>query len=81
MGFIFPDNSFRGSNHSCNLWNFYASFPNYDYDEIFGTKNHGLKVCQFFHLPFFLICFTIPYVLTGIFLGPEFPSIIGGQLG
>ncbi|MEX0959296.1 MAG: L-lactate permease [Burkholderiales bacterium] len=25
--------------------------------------------------------FTIPYVLAGVFLGPEFPSIIGGLLG
>ena len=25
--------------------------------------------------------FTIPYVITGIFLGPEFPSIIGGLVG
>ncbi|REL36748.1 L-lactate permease [Thalassotalea euphylliae] len=32
-------------------------------------------------LPFALfagIAFTIPYALTGIFLGPEFPSLIGG---
>ena len=32
-------------------------------------------------LPFALfagVAFTIPYVLTGIFLGPEFPSLIGG---
>ena len=42
----------------------------------------GLKAYQFFHLPFFLrYSFTIPYVLTGIFLGPEFPSIIGGLTG
>ena len=27
------------------------------------------------------LSFTIPYVLTGVFLGPEFPSIIGGLLG
>jgi lactate permease len=35
-------------------------------------------------LPFALLsgfAFTIPYALTGIFLGPEFPSLIGGLFG
>jgi lactate permease len=35
-------------------------------------------------IPFALftgISFTIPYVLTGIFLGPEFPSIVGALVG
>ncbi|MGP8305812.1 L-lactate permease [Vibrio sp. YIC-376] len=35
-------------------------------------------------LPFALfagISFTVPYALTGIFLGPEFPSLIGGLVG
>ncbi|GAD90857.1 L-lactate transporter [Vibrio halioticoli NBRC 102217] len=35
-------------------------------------------------LPFALfagISFTIPYALTGVFLGPEFPSLIGGMIG
>lgn len=35
-------------------------------------------------LPFALfagISFTIPYALTGIFLGPEFPSLAGGLIG
>jgi len=27
------------------------------------------------------LCFVVPYVLVAIFLGPEFPSIIGGLLG
>lgn len=27
------------------------------------------------------LCFVVPYVLAAIFLGPEFPSIIGGLLG
>lgn len=27
------------------------------------------------------LCFTIPYMLTGIFLGPEFPSLIGSLVG
>ncbi len=35
-------------------------------------------------LPFALFsafAFTIPYMLAGVFLGPEFPSILGGLLG
>ena len=35
-------------------------------------------------LPFALLgglAFTIPYVLTGVFLGPEFPSLIGALVG
>ncbi len=35
-------------------------------------------------LPFALfggLAFTIPYVLTGIFLGPEFPTLLGGIVG
>ena len=35
-------------------------------------------------LPFALlggVAFTIPYMLTGIFLGPEFPSMLGGLVG
>ncbi|MHA2939685.1 L-lactate permease [Vibrio sp. RC27] len=35
-------------------------------------------------LPFAIfagLAFTIPYALTGVFLGPEFPSLIGGMLG
>lgn len=38
----------------------------------------GLEV-----LPFALfagVAFTIPYALTGIFLGPEFPSLLGGMI-
>jgi lactate permease len=27
------------------------------------------------------LAFTIPYLLTGIFLGPEFPSMLGGLIG
>lgn len=27
------------------------------------------------------LAFTIPYALTGVFLGPEFPSILGGLVG
>jgi len=35
-------------------------------------------------LPFALfggLAFTIPYVLTGVFLGPEFPSLLGSLIG
>jgi lactate permease len=35
-------------------------------------------------LPFALFsafAFTIPYALAGIFLGPEFPSLLGGLIG
>lgn len=35
-------------------------------------------------LPFSLfvgLCFTIPYTLTGVFLGPEFPALVGSLLG
>ncbi|CAM2917162.1 L-lactate permease [Vibrio rarus] len=27
------------------------------------------------------LAFTLPYALTGVFLGPEFPSLIGGMIG
>jgi len=27
------------------------------------------------------LAFTLPYALTGIFLGPEFPSLIGALVG
>lgn len=48
----------------------------------FGAKRkwtEGLSI-----LPFALfagLCFTIPYTLTGVFLGPEFPTLIGSLLG
>lgn len=35
-------------------------------------------------LPFALfagLAFTVPYAITGIFLGPEFPSLLGGLIG
>jgi lactate permease len=48
----------------------------------FGPKRkwtEGLSI-----LPFALfagLCFTVPYTLVGIFLGPEFPSLVGSLLG
>lgn len=48
----------------------------------FGPKRKwtdGLSI-----LPFALfagLCFTVPYTLTGVFLGPEFPTLIGSLLG
>jgi lactate permease len=48
----------------------------------FGQKRKwtdGLSI-----LPFALfsgLCFTIPYTLTGIFFGPEFPTLVGSLLG
>ncbi len=39
----------------------------------------GFKVFPF--AIFAAFSFTIPYVLSALFLGPEFPSIIGGLLG
>lgn len=48
----------------------------------FGKKRkwtEGISI-----LPFALfsgLCFTIPYTLTGVFLGPEFPTLVGSLLG
>lgn len=48
----------------------------------FGPKRKwtdGLSI-----MPFALfagLCFTVPYTLTGVFLGPEFPTLIGSLLG
>ena len=39
----------------------------------------GLSIFPF--AIFAALSFTIPYAFTGIFLGPEFPSIIGGLFG
>lgn len=44
-----------------------------------GSWKEGLSI-----LPFALfggLAFTIPYALTGLFLGPEFPSLIGSLIG
>ena len=39
----------------------------------------GLEVLPF--AVFAGLAFTLPYALTGIFLGPEFPSLLGGLIG
>ena len=39
----------------------------------------GLKVWKF--ALFSGLAFTLPYLLTGIFLGPEFPSLLGALMG
>lgn len=48
----------------------------------FGEKKswtEGLKIWKF--ALFAAVCMTVPYVVTAVFLGPEFPSIIGGLIG
>jgi lactate permease len=48
----------------------------------FGTEKSWKA--GFAVLPFAIfagLAFTIPYALTGIFLGPEFPSLAGGLIG
>ena len=48
----------------------------------FGKKKSWKEGLAIF--PFALfggLAFTIPYVLTGIFLGPEFPSLLGSLVG
>ncbi len=48
----------------------------------FGRNNswtEGLSIMPF--AIFGGLAFTIPYVLTGVFLGPEFPSLLGGLVG
>jgi lactate permease len=51
------------------------------------TRFHGRSRSWtegFAALPFALfggLAFTVPYTLTGVFLGPEFPSLLGGLAG
>lgn len=39
----------------------------------------GLEVAPF--AIFTAVCFVVPYMMAGVFLGPEFPSMIGGMVG
>jgi lactate permease len=48
----------------------------------FGEKKSWTEGLSIF--PFALLgglAFTVPYVLTGVFLGPEFPSLLGAPVG
>ena len=48
---------------------------------IFGDKNwKSFREMIPFSL-FAGVCFTVPYFLTAIYFGPEFPSLIGGIIG
>jgi len=48
----------------------------------FGQKRSWKEGLSIFPFALFAgLCFTIPYTLTGLFLGPEFPSLLGSLLG
>ena len=48
----------------------------------FGKKKSWTEGLSIFPFAIFsALSFTIPYLFSGIFLGPEFPSIIGGLTG
>ena len=48
----------------------------------FGQKRSWKEGLSIFPFALFVgFCFTIPYTLTGVFLGPEFPSLVGSLLG
>ena len=48
----------------------------------FGKNKSWLEGMSIFPFAIFsAFSFTIPYAIAGIFLGPEFPSIIGGLVG
>jgi len=48
----------------------------------FGRKKSWTEGLSIFPFALFTgLCFTVPYTLTGIFLGPEFPTLVGSLLG
>jgi len=48
----------------------------------FGPKRSWKEGLSIFPFALFAgLCFTVPYTLTGILLGPEFPSLFGSLLG
>jgi len=48
----------------------------------FGSKKSWSEGRSIFPFALFAgLCFTIPYALTGVFLGPEFPSLVGALVG
>ncbi len=50
--------------------------------KFFGKKKTWMDGISIFPFAIFAgLSFTIPYLITAIFLGPEFPSIIGGLFG
>ena len=64
------------------MWNFNAIIIGNDYDKVFGKKRTWMDGVSIFPFAFLqLSSFTIPYLVTAILLGPEFPSILGGLFG
>ena len=50
--------------------------------KLFGKEKSIRKGLEIFPYAIFAgLCFTIPYFLTAYFLGPEFPSLLGGLIG
>ncbi|MFB0566032.1 MAG: L-lactate permease [Candidatus Aminicenantaceae bacterium] len=48
----------------------------------FGRQKSWSEGLSIFPFALFAgFCFTIPYTLTGVFLGPEFPSLVGSLVG
>ena len=48
----------------------------------FGKNKSWFEGLSIFPFALFsALCFTVPYLVSGIFLGPEFPSILGGLIG
>jgi lactate permease len=48
----------------------------------FGQKRKWTDGLSIFPFALFAgLCFTIPYTLTGVFLGPEFPTLVGSLIG
>lgn len=48
----------------------------------FGEKRSWKDGLSIFPFAIFAgLCFTVPYTLAGVFLGPEFPSLLGSLLG
>jgi lactate permease len=48
----------------------------------FGQRKSWREGLAIFPFAIFTgLCFTVPYTLTGIFFGPEFPSLVGSLVG
>ncbi len=48
----------------------------------FGKRKSWKEGISIFPFALFAgLCFTVPYTLTGVFLGPEFPSLLGSLIG